>query len=88
MPYFTENTPSAGQSKIALQGAVTDPEDPSRITLFSWFPVVSSVLRCMPPGASIPSRSCQEQCFPPNKAVFSTQLFLWFAPTLAESLDS
>ena len=62
--YFTENTPSHGQSKIALQGAGNRPGGTLGITLFSLGSMVSRVCQCMPPGASILNSSRQEQCFP------------------------
>ena len=79
---------SPGQSKIALQGAANRPRGALGRTLFSMDSMVSRDSRCMPLGALIPFSNCQEAVIYRVEQCISTQLFLWFAPTLARELDS
>ena len=74
----------SGQSKIALQGARIRPKETLNNTVFTVFQDIP----CMPPGASIPSKNCQERVNNGVIQLFSTQLFLWFAAIGAERLDS
>ena len=88
VPYFTESRVLRTKDKIALQGAGNRPRGVLRITLFSVFSSVLRVSRCMPPGASFPSRSCQERVKYSGKQCKTAPLFLWFDCIGASCLDS
>ena len=72
-------------NKIALQGAGNGSWEYPGNSAFLLFPGYSRVCRQEPRSVFI---NCQERCKTVYYWLFSAPLFLWFASTLAEELDS